>query len=146
MGVLSKIFLGIGSNLGDRQNNIQKALLELNAISITVEQVSTIIETDPEGGPSQGKFLNAVARCCTQLRPHDLLKNLKTIESKLGRVQTVHHGPRTIDLDILLYDQQKISTKELTIPHPRMCERAFVMEPLKEIHPSFNEELCHASH
>ncbi len=129
------VYLGLGSNLGDRQANIEKAIHLLNEKGIEVLKQSTLIETDPVGGPPQGKFLNAAIEVKTQLSPQELLQQLKTIEKKMGRVKTVHHGPRPIDIDILIYDDVKIETEELTIPHPKIFEREFVLKPLREIAP-----------
>ena len=127
------IFLGLGSNLGDRRKNIGAALEELQKHGITIQKISSIIETEPLGGPAQGKFLNAAVKAQTTLSPHELLTTVKTIEKTLGRTDTGRWGPRPIDIDILLYGDEKISTPELTIPHPRMKERDFVMQPLGEV-------------
>ena len=127
-------FLGIGSNLGDRRENIRKALKEISALKNTkIIKVSKIIETEPVGGPAQGRFLNAAIKLETDILPITLLKELKKIERKLGRTRQVRNGPRTIDLDILFYADKIIKRKELTIPHPRIFEREFVLKPLSEI-------------
>lgn len=133
------IFLGIGSNLGDRKANIERALSLLTAESkdIEVTALSTLIETDPVGGPPQGKFLNAAARAETDLMPLDLLSRLKNIERRLGRQRSVPNAPRSIDLDILFYDDVIIvEGKSLSIPHPRLAQREFVLRPLAEIAPN----------
>ena len=127
-------YLGIGSNVGDRQKNIKTAVDLLRTFEIRVLKISSIIETDPVGGPSQDKFLNGVLKIETFWSPQELLQVLQTIEKRLGRVKTVINGPRTIDLDILLYDDIKITTPELTIPHPRMWAREFVIKPLREVY------------
>jgi 2-amino-4-hydroxy-6-hydroxymethyldihydropteridine diphosphokinase len=132
---MAVIYLGLGSNQGHREQNIKKAIALLASHNVNSLQRSTIIETDPAGGPPQGKYLNAVLKAQTDLSPHNLLKHLKTIENQLGRFKAVSNGPRTIDLDILLYDRIFVNTPELTIPHPRMWQRDFVMIPLKEIAP-----------
>ena len=132
---MAVVFLGLGSNLGDRKKNLLSALMALEDIGLKIMKVSTIIETSPMGGPIQGKYLNAVAKAQTEFSPMDLLRFLKDIEGRMGRVKTVLNGPRIIDIDILLYDSLKLSTPHLTIPHPRMFERDFVMTPLKEIEP-----------
>ena len=132
---MATVYLGIGSNIGDRKEYIKKAIDSLNENHIYTEELSSIIETEPDGGPPQGKFLNMVARATTTLQPAELLTTLKEIEVDLGRTKTVVNGPRTIDIDILLYDRETISTTVLTIPHPRMHERDFVMLPLAEIAP-----------
>ncbi|MFZ5800837.1 MAG: pantoate--beta-alanine ligase [Candidatus Omnitrophota bacterium] len=132
---MPKCYLGIGSNLGKRQENIRRAIELLKQSGIKVKKVSTIIETEPMGGPPQGKFLNAVLEVDTRLKPHALLETLKNIEEQLGRKRTVRFGPRTIDLDILTYDSKSIKEKDLIVPHPRMHQRDFVLRPLKEIAP-----------
>ena len=139
---MAVVYLGLGSNLGDRRKNIQQAIEELKLNGFVVEKVSTIIETDPVGGPSQEKYLNAVIKGQTELPPEELLSITQSIEKKLGRVKTVVDGPRTIDIDILLYDRIAVESSTLTIPHPRMRSRAFVMNPLKEIAPDLIKELC----
>jgi len=138
---LSTIYLGLGSNLGNRQNNIQEAISALQKNALTIEKISTIVETEPVGGPPQDKYLNAVIKCQTDLTPSQLLTTIHTIEQNLGRERLVINGPRTIDIDILLYDRLCIHSSALTIPHPRMNSRAFVMTPLKEIEPKLAEEI-----
>jgi 2-amino-4-hydroxy-6-hydroxymethyldihydropteridine diphosphokinase len=136
-----KSFIGVGSNLGDRIRNIQKAIELLKEEKIRILKVSTLIETKPVGGPKQGKFLNGVLEIETKLQPVKLLKTLKSIEKKIGRRKTVRNDPRIIDLDILLYDDKIINSPHLTIPHPRMHERSFVINPLKEIAPEIVKAL-----
>lgn len=127
-------YLGIGSNLGNRRENIKKALDYLKRTpGIKIDKCSRIYETKPVGGPSQGKFLNAAIKIKTSLTPQSLLKALKKIEKDLGRKQTVRFGPREIDLDILFYGNRIIKKRNLIIPHPRMFEREFVIRPLSEI-------------
>lgn len=131
---MTKAFLGVGSNLGDRKKNINTAIEKLKNIEgIEVARVSSLIETEPEGGPSQNKFLNGTIEIKTKLLPHELLRQLKRIEKELGRVTTVKNGPRPIDLDILTFGNKKINTPQLVIPHPRMHKRQFVMKPLREL-------------
>ncbi len=127
------VHLGLGSNLGDRAKNIHEAVSLLNAVGVITVQLSSIIETDPVGGPPQGLFLNAVLKARTELVPLELLRVVNAVESRLGRVRTVKNGPRTMDIDILLYDELTLNTPELVIPHPRMREREFVMRPLNEV-------------
>ncbi len=134
---MSVVYLGLGSNLGDRDKNIRSALERLASCGVNILQLSEIIETYPVGGPPQDLFLNAVAKADTVLSPQDLLRSCLKIEDDLGRIRTVSNGPRTIDIDILLYDHCSINTPELVIPHPRMKERDFVMGPLREIAPDF---------
>ncbi len=130
-------FIALGSNIEPRDKYVQRALNQMNEHpQIEVEKVSSIYETLPDGGPeNQGMYLNAVCGIMTSLFPGELLQVLQDIEDSLGRKRTVFRGPRTIDLDILLYGQEVISTDTLDIPHPLMHERKFVMKPLAEIAP-----------
>ncbi len=134
---MTTVYLGLGSNLGDRRRNLEAALDALRAHpQIAVTAVSSFLETDPVGGPpGQGKFLNAAAKIETDLSPEALLEELKRVERALGRREGPRWGPREIDLDILLYGDAVLETPNLTIPHPRMRERRFVLEPLAEIAP-----------
>ena len=133
---MSIVYLALGSNLGDRLGYIQKALVELRGSGLKNIQMSSIIETDPVGGPVQGKYLNAVLKASTSHSPEEIHVMTQVIENKLGRIRKVINGPRVIDIDILLYDDIKLITRKLIIPHPRMFERNFVMRPLKEIAPT----------
>lgn len=126
--------------MGDRAGYIRRALHELESRGIRVEKRSSVIETEPVGGPPQEKYLNAVVECQTVLSPEDLLKELLEVETLLGRQRAVKDGPRTIDLDILLYDRIRLNTPVLIIPHPRMYDRDFVLIPLKEIAPHLLRE------
>lgn len=128
-------YLGVGSNLGNRRKYIKLAIVRINSTRSTrVIKVSRIIETLPVSGPKdQNNFLNAALKITTTLSPRELLKQLKKIENSLGRVKTARFGPRCIDLDILLYADKVIKDKELTIPHPRLFKRDFVMRPLAEV-------------
>ncbi len=127
-------YLGLGSNLGDRLATLQQAVDLLAADpGITVRRTSRVWETDPVGGPEQPDFLNIVAEIDTDLEPLDLLTTVNRIESELGRVRDVRWGPRTVDIDILLIDDMTIADDRLTVPHPRMHERAFVLMPLLEL-------------
>lgn len=135
---MSIVYLALGSNLGDRLQYIQKAMVELKACGLKVLKLSTVIETDPIGGPIQNKFLNAVLKTSTIYSPEELYEITQGIECKLGRIKKIINGPRVIDIDILLYDDIKLVTHKLLIPHPRMLERPFVMRPLEEIAP----DLC----
>jgi 2-amino-4-hydroxy-6-hydroxymethyldihydropteridine diphosphokinase len=130
------IYIGLGSNLGDRAANLRAALAELNQGNMRVLRCSSFHETQPVGGPpGQKAYLNAVCEVDTQLDPRALLERLQMIEARLGRVRTVRNGPRTLDLDLLLYRDYVIDEPELTVPHPRMWERSFVLDPLAEICP-----------
>lgn len=131
---MNEAFISMGSNLGNRMGNLKKALSLLSSHpSITVINVSSVYETDPVGYAGQDDFLNLVCRIETDLTPLSLLMYSHTIEQILHRERTIRFGPRTIDVDILTYDDLVIRTDELTIPHPRMRERAFVQIPLREI-------------
>lgn len=135
-------YIGIGSNLGDRLKSIESAITEIKSNpGIAVEKISSIIETAPIGGPRQGKYLNGVVKIKTEIEPRTLLSILQNIENKLGRKRTIRNGPRTIDLDILLYDDKIINEPGLKVPHPRMLEREFVMKPLLEIEPQIIEQI-----
>jgi len=127
------VFLGLGSNLGDREATIEDALARLAARGVRLRRRSSTWETDPVGGPPQGPFLNAAAEVETSLSPEDLLAACLDVEHELGRVRTVRNGPRTIDLDVLLYGERRVERPGLTIPHPRLAERRFVLAPLAEI-------------
>jgi 2-amino-4-hydroxy-6-hydroxymethyldihydropteridine diphosphokinase len=130
----STVYIGIGSNLGDRRANIDRAmeLIGLNK-GLRLLAASSVYETDPIGGPRQGKFLNGVFKIETGLGPARLLDELKSIERRLGRKKGVKNGPRAIDLDILLFGNKKINKRRLKIPHPRMYEREFVLRGLREL-------------
>ena len=129
------VYLGLGSNLGDRQGNLTRAI-ELLSQQAKMEQVSSLYETDPVGYSEQPRFLNAVCRASTSLTPRELLALAKEIETRLGRLPSFPNAPRPIDVDILLYGNQVLQSAELTIPHPRLTQRAFVLVPLAEIAPS----------
>jgi 2-amino-4-hydroxy-6-hydroxymethyldihydropteridine diphosphokinase len=135
---MTTVYLGLGSNLGDRRRNLEAALDALRAHpQIAVTAVSSFLETDPVGGPpGQGKFLNAAAGIETDLAPEALLAELKRVERALGRRPGPRWGPRQIDLDILLYGEEILESERLVIPHPRLCERRFVLAPLAEIAPT----------
>lgn len=129
-------YLGLGSNLGNRQENLRIALRELGQMpTINITQVSSLYETDPVGVTEQPEFLNAVAALETTLSATDLLDVFLHLENQLGRVRTLRWGPRVIDLDLLLYGDAQIALPSLTVPHPRLRERAFVLVPLAEIAP-----------
>jgi len=127
------VYLGLGSNLGDRQANLDRAL-EFLSQRLRMGKVSSIYDTEPLSDSNQPRFLNLVCQAFTRLEPSALLALANGIERKLGRVGK-SGKPRTIDIDILLYGDQVIDTPELVIPHPKMTERAFVLIPLDEIAP-----------
>ncbi len=130
---MSTVYIGIGSNLGNRQDNCLKAIgiLKNNGLEITAQ--SSMHETEPWGVKDQPKFINMALKVETDLTPQELLTLLKNIENIMGRESTSRWGPRIIDIDILLYDDMKINEDDLKIPHPLMHEREFVLEPLSEI-------------
>jgi 2-amino-4-hydroxy-6-hydroxymethyldihydropteridine diphosphokinase len=131
---MTRAYIGLGSNLGDRAAMLRAAVLEL-ARAVTVAHVSSVYETAPWGKRDQPSFLNACAAIDTTLAAPDLLALLLRIEAALGRRRGEPWGPRTIDLDLLLFGAEVISSPDLVVPHPRLTERAFVLVPLAEIAP-----------
>jgi 2-amino-4-hydroxy-6-hydroxymethyldihydropteridine diphosphokinase len=131
---MSTVYLGLGTNVGDRKQNLTQAL-ELLSVHVSIEKLSSVYETEPVGLKEQPFFLNAVCRISTDIRPAPLLRLAKKIEAGLGRKPGPPNAPRPLDIDILLYGKQVISTQDLTVPHPRLVERAFVLVPLAEIAP-----------
>lgn len=132
-------YLCLGSNLGDREKNLIRALSLLSQ-EVNLERVSSIYETEPVGYKEQPFFLNLVCQVTTNLNPRELLRLAKVIENKMGRTPSEQiNSPRPIDIDILFYDSQITKTRDLTIPHPRLADRAFVLIPLTQIAP----ELIH---
>ena len=130
------VYLGLGTNLGDKQKNLNDAIRMLGNQVGEVEKVSSVIETEPEGFKSDNMFLNAVVKVRTALSPFEILDITQDVEKSLGRKEKSSNGiyhDRVIDIDILLYDDISISTPRLVIPHPRMAQREFVMTPLTEI-------------
>lgn len=133
---MTRVFIGVGSNLGHRGANIAAAIGRIAGLPHTrVVKASSLIETDPEGVTAQAKFLNGVIELRTALGPVELLRGLQGIEDELGRVRTERWGPRTIDLDVLLFGDAVVHEAGLDVPHPRMAERGFVLVPLAEIAP-----------
>ena len=129
---MGTIYLGLGSNLGDREATLMKAL-ELLTQHVALNQVSSIYETEPVGYSNQPWFLNLVCRGETDLDPDELLAFVKGIEAQMGRVPSFPNAPRQIDIDLVFYDDQKIESENLIIPHPRIGERGFVLVALAEI-------------
>lgn len=127
-----RAYLGLGTNLGDREANLREAVRLLGELGTVVQQ-SKVLETAPWGYTDQPDFLNVAVSMETALSPIDLLRAVKRIEEDMGRVPSVRYGPRLIDIDLLLYGDVTMETPELTLPHPRMKERDFVMIPLGEI-------------
>ncbi|HEX9351628.1 MAG TPA: 2-amino-4-hydroxy-6-hydroxymethyldihydropteridine diphosphokinase [Gaiellaceae bacterium] len=133
---MTKAFVGIGSNLGEREAYLRRALQLLAAEEgIDVVAVSELRETDPVGPVEQGRFVNGAALLETELSPRELLGRLLTIEGRLGRVRNERFGPRTIDLDLLVYGDAMVDEPGLTVPHPRLHERRFALEPLADLAP-----------
>ncbi len=128
-------YLGLGSNLGNREANLSRAIIELRK-EVSIDRVSSIYDTEPVGYKEQPRFLNLVCQARTRLSPRDLLVLVKSVEVRLGRVPTVPDGPRLIDIDILLLGSRVLDTPGLVIPHPRISQRAFVLVPLTEIAPA----------
>jgi 2-amino-4-hydroxy-6-hydroxymethyldihydropteridine diphosphokinase len=132
--MLSEVYLGLGSNLGERRNNIAEALSHLRKLSSGLA-ASALYETSPVGFSGQPAFVNAACRIWTGLDPFELLEELGEIQAALGSRRAFVNGPRTLDIDILVYGQLVLSTPGLSIPHPRMAGREFVLAPLAEIAP-----------
>jgi 2-amino-4-hydroxy-6-hydroxymethyldihydropteridine diphosphokinase len=132
---MAVVFIGIGSNLGDRKANCLKSLELLSCRGIAVTQKSALFETEPWGLKEQPGFINMAVEAETELPPLQLLHTLKDIEGEMGRESGKHWGPRFIDLDILLYDSLVLSTETLVIPHRFLHKREFVLKPLSEIAP-----------
>ena len=132
--------------MGRRKENLLEAMDRLRGEGIGILSKATPIETEPVGGVPQGKFLNTVIKVETELDPEAMLRLVKSIERRMGRKKDVRFGPRVIDIDILLFDDVQMETKNLVIPHPRMFEREFVMKPLKEIAPGISQDHPHANH
>jgi 2-amino-4-hydroxy-6-hydroxymethyldihydropteridine diphosphokinase len=128
------VYIALGSNLGDRAGYLRAALDRLRA-TVRVTAVSPVYETDPVGYAAQGPFLNAVVAGTTTSAPRELLRILQAIEQASGRVRSFPNAPRTLDLDLLGYGSLVLDTPDLTVPHPRLRERAFVLAPLADIAP-----------
>lgn len=133
---MSQVFLGLGSNMGDKEKNIRDALSLLSEICLIIKQ-SRLYLTEPVGGVTQDWFLNCAVEVETMLDPAELFVRLKAIERQLGRTTTVKNGPRPIDIDILFYADLILKTKDLDIPHPRIQERLFVLRPLMDLDAEF---------
>ncbi len=139
-------YLGLGCNLGDRRANCLNAIRLLKDKGITVTKESSLYETEPWGYKEQLAFINMAVEIKTDMSPRELLVNLKDIERKMGRIETVRWGPRLIDIDILLYDDLILDEPDLEIPHPLMHKRDFILQPLSEIapdviHPVLNKRI-----
>ncbi len=130
------VYLSLGSNLGDRMSNLEKAL-EFLGERLAIATVSPVYDTAPQGNKDQSRFLNLACEVRTRLSPEQVLALAKVIEMKLGRPRGTSNFPRPIDIDILFYGSQVVNTADLVIPHPRLTERAFVLVPLARIAPDF---------
>jgi 2-amino-4-hydroxy-6-hydroxymethyldihydropteridine diphosphokinase len=133
------VYLSLGSNVGDRETRLREAVAGLEAADVHVLRRSPVYETEPQDVKDQGWFLNAVVEAETELLPVQLLERTQRIERELGRRRLKRGGPRSIDIDILLYGHAVIHTPQLEIPHPRLSSRRFVLEPLAQLAP----DLCH---
>src|SRR5215471_14473951 len=136
-------YLGLGSNIGDREQNLREALAKLAAPDLRVARLSSVYETEPVGFAAQRWFLNLVVEIETDLFPMQLLSRTAKIEQALGRARTVKNGPRTLDIDILLYGRAVVRSAKLEIPHPRMAERRFVLAPLADLAPELRHPVTH---
>lgn len=141
-----KAYIGLGSNMGDKEDNLKRALENMNNDKCTVKKVSSMYGTKPVGYLEQDDFLNCAAEIRTLLTPEELVRFMLSIEKDLKRERVIRWGPRTIDLDVLLYDDKITASEEIIIPHPRMHERLFVLKPLCDIapyvmHPIFNRRI-----
>ncbi|MBQ6935562.1 MAG: 2-amino-4-hydroxy-6-hydroxymethyldihydropteridine diphosphokinase, partial [Clostridia bacterium] len=144
---MRKALIGIGSNIGDRKAHIDTAIEALNHIpSVKVLRVSSLYETSPWGYVNQENFYNGVIEVETSLSPNGLLGVCLGIEAGVGRIREIKNGPRILDLDLLLYEGKESTTAELTLPHPRMFERDFVLIPLKELYPDMKVYKYNLSH
>jgi 2-amino-4-hydroxy-6-hydroxymethyldihydropteridine diphosphokinase len=141
---VTRAYVGLGANLGDRERTLRAAVEALGAEEgIEVAAVSTLRETEPVGVGDQPRFLNGAAALDTTLSAHELLGRLLAVEQRFGRVRiSGEHGPRTLDLDLLLYGDEVIDEAALSIPHPRLHERRFVLEPLAELAPGLTVPGC----
>ena len=142
-------YLCLGSNLGDRERNLARAL-ELLSEKVQIGKVSSVYETEPVGYEEQPLFLNMVCRISTRLSARQLMRLIVAVETNMGRVRSFRNAPRSIDIDILFYDDAVVKTRHLTVPHPRLAERAFVLTPLDEIapdlvHPEMNKSIAELS-
>ena len=133
------VYLGLGSNVGDRERMLQAAIDRLQSAELRILHTSSIYETEPQGRRNQRWFLNMVVEAETELFPRQLLGRIAKIEQELGRRRMLANGPRTIDIDILFYGNFVVETPELKIPHPRFAERRFVLAPMVELAPELRD-------
>lgn len=144
MQTMAQVFIGFGTNLGDREQQLRAALTRVARV-VEITHTSAVYETEPWGVSGQPRYLNLVIQGETDLVPHELLSALHKIEQEMGRIRGMRYGPRIIDLDILLYDRAILKTDELEIPHPRIPERRFVLLPLAELAPDLIHPELHLS-
>jgi 2-amino-4-hydroxy-6-hydroxymethyldihydropteridine diphosphokinase len=142
---MATVFIGLGTNLGERERNLAEARRLLGS-SVRLTAESTVIETEPWGYQDQADFLNQVVTGETDLTPEDLLKELKSIENRMGRAPSFRYGPRLIDLDLLYYDDLVQDQPDLTIPHPHLHLREFVLRPLAEVDPDWVHPVLKQTH
>lgn len=140
---MKTIYLGLGSNIGNREAHLRSALERLSAAGLRILRVSPVYETEPVDYTGQRWFLNLVVEAETEIFPMGLLSRVARIERALGRTRTIPKGPRTIDIDILLYGDSVVHTASLDIPHPRMAERRFVLAPLADLAPALRHPVTH---
>jgi 2-amino-4-hydroxy-6-hydroxymethyldihydropteridine diphosphokinase len=138
-------YLSLGSNVGEREEMLRAALRLLESPGLHVARVSPVYETEPQDFKNQPWFLNLVAEVQTGLFPMQLLARVRKIERELGRKRTVNKGPRSIDIDILLYAESVVDSKDLVVPHPRMAERRFVLQPLADLAPDLRHPVLRRS-
>jgi len=136
---LKKIYLGLGSNVGDRRATLDRGLEALNAPDLRILRVSPIYETEPQGLREQEWFLNLVVEAETSLFPRQLLQRIRRVEREFGRKRTVPNGPRTLDIDILFFARSIIQSADLQVPHPRYSERRFVLAPMADLAPDWRD-------
>jgi 2-amino-4-hydroxy-6-hydroxymethyldihydropteridine diphosphokinase len=132
---MTRAFLGLGSNVGDRRRFPREAVQTLDDTGIGLQAVSPVYETEPVGGPEQGRYLNLVVELDTELTARELLGVCRRIEAAAGRVRAEHWGPRTLDVDVLWVEGVEVDEPDLTVPHPRMWDRRFVLAPLRDLAP-----------
>jgi 2-amino-4-hydroxy-6-hydroxymethyldihydropteridine diphosphokinase len=133
------VYLGLGSNIGDSQQMLQEAIDLLHSLELRIKRISSVYKTEPQERRNQHWFLNAAVEAETDLFPRQLLARIAKIERQLGRRRMLAKGPRTIDIDILFYGSFIVETRELTIPHPRLAERRFVLAPMAELAPELRD-------
>ena len=133
---MNECYIGLGSNLGDRLSYLLRAVKLLSETNIKIEKISSVFETAPQNFLQQPKFLNCILQISTTLQPLELLNICQSIEAIIGKNKTIAFGPRNIDIDILMFNDEKVNMPNLVIPHPRMTSRNFVLTPLYEIAPN----------